>query len=132
MARFRLMDKKMAGFVYCSCQTHRFIVHLLGDQTGTQLPHISGSGIGSFATPFAPLKEQLAIEEEVERRLSIVGELEAQVAADLKRAGRLRQSILKRAFAGRLVAQDPTDEPAAQLLERIRAEQTPRTTKRGR
>jgi len=42
------------------------------------------------------------------------------VAADLKRASRLRQSILKRAFAGRLVPQDPSDEPAAKLLERIR------------
>lgn len=70
--------------------------------------------------PLAPLPEQRHIVAEVERRLSIVDELEAQVAADLKRAGRLRQSILKRAFAGRLVPQDPNDEPAAKLLERIR------------
>lgn len=119
MARFRLMNANTGGFLYCSLQTHRFVLHLLGDQTGTQVPHISGSGIGSFVTPLAPLREQLVIQEEVERRLSIVDELEAQVGADLKRAGRLRQSILKRAFAGRLVPQDPTDEPAAKLLERI-------------
>jgi type I restriction enzyme S subunit len=37
------------------------------------------------------------------------------------RAGRLRQAILHRAFTGRLVAQDPDDEPAEELLERIRA-----------
>jgi type I restriction enzyme, S subunit len=43
-------------------------------------------------------------------------ELEAQVEADLKRASRLRQSILKRAFAGRLVPQDPNDKPATKLL----------------
>ncbi len=42
--------------------------------------------------------------------------------ANLKRASRLRQSILKRAFEGRLVPQDPADEPADELLERIRAE----------
>ena len=67
-----------------------------------------------------PVAEQEQIFAEIERRLSIVDELEAQVEADRKRAGRLRKSILKRAFAGRLVPQDRSDEPAAKLLERIR------------
>lgn len=46
--------------------------------------------------------------------------MEAAIAASLARSERLRQSILKRAFEGRLVAQDPSDEPAGVLLERIR------------
>jgi type I restriction enzyme S subunit len=52
-----------------------------------------------------PLAEQRRIVAEVERRLSVVQELEATLAANLARAERLRQSILKRAFEGKLVPQ---------------------------
>jgi type I restriction enzyme S subunit len=88
----------------------------------TAQKNINLETLGLVGIALPPLAEQGEIVAEVERRLSIVDELEAQVEADLKRAGRLRQSILKRAFAGRLVRQDPNDEPAAKLLERIRAE----------
>ncbi len=66
--------------------------------------------------------EQPRIVSEVERRLSVIDELEMQVEANLTRAGRLRQAILKRAFEGKLVPQDADEEPASVLLERIRAE----------
>jgi type I restriction enzyme S subunit len=52
----------------------------------------------------------------------VIDELESVVDANLKRAERLRHAILKRAFEGKLVPQDPNDEPASVLLERIRAE----------
>ena len=72
--------------------------------------------------PLPPLAEQRRIVAEVERRLSVIQQAEAAVEASLQRAERLRQSILKRAFSGRLVPQDPDDEPASVLLERIRAQ----------
>ena len=70
--------------------------------------------------PLPPLLEQQAIVSEVESRLSVADEVEKIVTAELKRAEQLRQSILKQAFSGRLVPQDPNDEPANVLLERIK------------
>ena len=89
---------------------------------------ISGTDIREMPLPVPPLDEQKQIVQEVERRLSIVDEIEAQIVANLKRAARLRQGILKRAFEGRLLPQDPTDEPAEKLLERIRQQRQPATT----
>jgi type I restriction enzyme S subunit len=76
--------------------------------------------IREFTVTLPPLEEQRFIVKEVERRLSVVDKLEATVEANLKQAAGLRQSILKQAFSGELVPQDPDDEPASVLLERIR------------
>jgi len=89
---------------------------------GAGRPHLSFEQLKTTAVLVPPLAEQTRIVAEVERRLSVIDELEMQVEADLKRAERLRQAILKRAFEGKLVPQDPTDEPASMLLERIRGE----------
>jgi type I restriction enzyme S subunit len=69
-----------------------------------------------------PLPEQDRIVLEIERRESLVASARRTADACIERTQRLRQSILKWAFEGKLVDQDPNDEPASVLLERIRAE----------
>jgi len=95
---------------------------LFGQVQGQTRPGINGEILKLIAVPLPSLAEQEQIVAEVERRLSVADDAEARVAAGLKRAARLRQSILKRAFAGQLAPQDPTDEPASTLLERIAVE----------
>ena len=90
--------------------------------SGNNQPALNKSRVQEIRFPLPPLAEQRRIVAEVERRLSVIGQLETAVEASLARAGRLRQSILKQAFSGQLVPQDPDDEPAPALLERIRAE----------
>ena len=66
--------------------------------------------------------EQQRIVSEIESRLSVCDKMEESITQSLVQAEALRQSILKKAFEGRLVPQDPNDEPASVLLDRIRAE----------
>ena len=89
---------------------------------GVGRPRLNLKEIKATVLPLPPLAEQYRIVAEVERRLSVIHQTEAAVEANLTRAERLRQSILKQAFSGNLVPQDPNDEPASVLLERIRAE----------
>jgi type I restriction enzyme S subunit len=84
---------------------------------------VKGVNIGDVKLcpiPIPPLEEQLEIVAEVAEKLSQIEAAEVATDHSLKRAACLRQSILKRAFEGRLVPQDPTDEPANVLLERIK------------
>ena len=91
-------------------------------QVGVALIHFNTKSVEAMSIPLPPLAEQRRIVAEVERRLSVIQQTEAAVEANLTRAEGMRQSILKQAFSGKLVPQDPNDEPASVLLGRIRAE----------
>lgn len=69
-----------------------------------------------------PAEEQVQIVQEIETRLSVCDKLEETITSSLQQAEALRQSILKKAFEGKLVPQDPNDPPASELLGRIKAE----------
>ena len=88
----------------------------------TGLHTLSISKVGNLSIPVAPFPEQEALLDLIEPAFDHVANLEADIELNLQRAEALRQSILKKAFAGELVPQDPADEPAAALLARIRSE----------
>lgn len=69
------------------------------------------------------LKEQQLIVSELESKLTLCDKTEETISHSLQQAETLRQSILKKAFEGKLVVQDHNDEPAPKLLERIKAEE---------
>lgn len=93
---------------------------LFGSVRGQTRPGINGAILKFIDLPIPPLAEQTEIVAEVERRLSVLEQGQAQIESNLKRSSRLRQSILKRACEGKLVPQDPNDEPSSVLLERIK------------
>jgi type I restriction enzyme S subunit len=98
----------------------------------TNIAHLTLEKFKESRFPLPPLREQERISMEVQRLLSVVDAQENQVSLEQKRLARLRQSILKWAFEGRLVDQDPRDEPADRLLERIRAQRSSPSVKKGK
>lgn len=94
----------------------------IDSQAGSAHPHLNLRDIRSFLIPLPPLEEQPRIATEVERQFSFLDACEQAIDIESTRSAALRRSVLKAALEGRLVPQDPSDEPAALLLDRIRAE----------
>ncbi|WP_312264401.1 restriction endonuclease subunit S [Rivihabitans pingtungensis] len=83
---------------------------------------ISGNDLKKTPIPLPPVDEQTEILECVGAGLEHMAYLELPIEHSLRQSAAQRQNILRAAFAGQLVPQDPADEPASVLLERIRAE----------
>ncbi|MEH1822093.1 MAG: restriction endonuclease subunit S [Nostoc sp.] len=89
--------------------------------SGGVQPNLNLSMIKSTFLPIPPLQEQVEIIQVVSRLMSMIEIVEKQYQYTGDKLHRLNQSILAKAFRGELVPQDPDDEPASVLLERIRA-----------
>lgn len=91
-------------------------------QITTNIAHLGAGRFAEIEFPLPPTDEQRRIADEVERLMSVADAVESSLIHQQARSRRLRESILKWAFEGKLVDQDPADEPAEKLLARIRAE----------
>jgi type I restriction enzyme S subunit len=98
-------------------------------RTGKQsvnLASINMTVLRSFPVPLVPAAEQEAVVEAVEDQFSLIEHIELNIGTRLQSAHALRQSILHHAFSGQMLPQDPNDEPASDLLERIVADRQAR------
>jgi type I restriction enzyme S subunit len=98
-----------------------FIDHAVTQATGSDLPHISSNDILTAPLPLPILTEQQEIVRLIEKAFLWIDRLASETTNARKLIGHLDQAALAKAFRGELVPQDPTDEPASALLERIKA-----------
>tara|TARA_R110002167_G_scaffold366415_1_gene596383 strand:- start:13183 stop:14700 length:1518 start_codon:yes stop_codon:yes gene_type:complete len=102
--------------------------------TGCAAPHINVGDVKNYIIPLSSTEEQHKIVREIESRLSVCDKVEESIKESLEKAGALRQSILKKAFEGKLLSaeevakckQHKDYEPASVLLERIKKEKKKR------
>jgi type I restriction enzyme S subunit len=97
-----------------------FVFNLIEKSTGTTFNAISKDTLEGFKVSLFSLLEQQQIIQEIKSRLSVCDKVEKTVEQNLSKIEYLRQSILKKAFEGKLVSQDPNDLPACELLKQIK------------
>ena len=99
-----------------------WIKNVVSQQVGQA--NVNGTKLKALSVPLPPYEEQLEIVQLLDDINSQIDTLEQWCASELTRSATLRQSILKDAFTGKLVPQDPNDEPASELLKRIQEERS--------
>lgn len=123
---------------YCSSEYLYYYLYERYEETrrvgsGNNQQALNKKAVQSLPFPLPPLAEQTEIVRRVEQLFAFADQLEAKLASAKSRIDHLTQSILAKAFRGELVPQDPNDEPASVLLERIQTQRAAAPkTKRGK
>ena len=118
----RLLSSMNPRFYSLVLGSHRVKDFLAASSLGTTMQNLNEGILHRVPVPVCSRHEQDEAVREIERQYSMLNHIEAAIDSEITKSATLRQSILKKAFAGELVGQDPHDEPASVLLERIRAE----------
>jgi type I restriction enzyme S subunit len=98
------------------------LAQLQGGIQGVTRPGINGPILKEVKIPLPPLEEQNEIIQRTEGLFALADQIEARYARAKASVDQITQSILAKTFRGELVPQNPNDEPASVLLERIKAE----------
>lgn len=117
-------------FVY-RCLEQRYLSSRRESQGGNQ-PALNAGKVAEMRIALPPLSETAEILRRVSDALAALDDTRAMLDAEAADAARLRQSVLKAAFEGRLAPQDPADEPASVMLARMKADRSEPAVARGR
>jgi len=121
-AREDVVNLRFLSYVWNSHVVRRYVERRAKTTAG--IHKVNQADLAATPFPLPPREEQDRVVEVLDRAFSIAEFLRKQVERGSCSVARLRQAVLSWAFQGRLVDQDPSDEPATFLLERIRAERT--------
>jgi len=123
LAYLRINKKCLPEFLLYYTWTELFKDQFFDSETGNVgQGNVGMKSIRLTTVPLPSIQTQKQVVQEIESWFSVCDKLEETVKQSLNKIEYLRQSILKKAFEGRLVPQDPNDEPAEKLLERIKKE----------
>lgn len=119
---FRPGAEVSTSWIYIVLCSGRNVAEVIHDTRGSVgQVNISLSQCRDFLIPVPPGPEQLEIVRRVDELFALADALQGRYACALSRVEKLTPSVLAKAFRGELVPQDPNDEPAGKMLERIRA-----------
>ena len=118
----RLLSSMNPHFYSWVLGSQRVKDFLAASSIGTTMQNLNEDILHRVPVPVCSRHEQDEVFREIERQYSTLDHIEAAIDSEITKSAILRQSVLKKAFAGQLVPQDPYDEPASVLLNRIRAE----------
>ncbi len=122
VAALRSLDPDLASYLFHFTRSSYFRECMAAAATQTLQPNVSPNALRSFLVPIPPVEEALFISDSVDQALSSAAVVELGIERAMNSSSAQRQNILRAAFSGQLVPQDPNDEPASVLLERIRTE----------
>jgi type I restriction enzyme S subunit len=118
------------GAIYVNSPTGQSLLDQ--KQAGVAQPHFNIGAMRVKAFPLAPFAEQQEIVRRVEDLFAFADRIEARLASAQKTVERLTPSMLAKAFRGELVSQDPNDEPASALLERLNKQPVAKPARKAR
>ena len=126
LIRIRMVNIQLTNFIAYFLQSPLYWKAISEKQSGTGQPNVNASKLSEIIIPLPSLEEQKRIVAKIEKLMPLVDEY-AEAYDKLKKLDdgfndKLKQSLLQYAMEGKLVKQDPNDEPASVLLEKIAEE----------
>lgn len=128
VAALRPLNPALAPYLFHVTRSTYFRRCMAAAATQTLQPNVSPLALRQILVPMPAAEEAIAISNFLDQEFARIESVEAEIERVFVRSAAQRQNILRAAFAGHLVPQDPADEPASALLERIRAERATQPT----